>query len=85
VELEVAGGNLKVFVFNEKDAQPWKGPPLKVIGAERGEDVGSPSLLKLERAAVYYDFVGEKMILVGGIGHRPWRLGGTAFRWPRSR
>jgi hypothetical protein len=72
VELEVAGGNLNVFVFNEERPEPWNGPPLKVIGVERGDALGSPSGLKLERAEVYYDFVGEKLIVVGGIANRTW-------------
>jgi hypothetical protein len=72
VDLEFADGLLKVFIFDEKDVEPWKGPPLKVIGVERDEDARSTSRLKLERAEVYYDFVGEKMILVGAIGHRPF-------------
>jgi len=72
VDLEFAGGSLKVFIVDEKDAQPWSGPPLKVIGVERDEALGSASRLKLERAQVYYDFVGENLIIVGGIGHRPF-------------
>jgi hypothetical protein len=90
VEVEVAGRNLQVFILDENDARPWEGPPLKVIGIERGADFASSSLLKLDPrplstrvAEVYYDFVGEKLILVGGLGHRPFegfRLSGEYKR-----
>ena len=72
VDLEFADGEMKVFILDENRKQVWDGPPLKVIGVERVKALGSAARLKLERAEVYYDFVGEKLILVGGIGHRPF-------------
>ena len=72
VDLEFADGKMKVVILDENRKQVWDGPPLKVMGVERGEGLGLAARLKLERAAVYYDFVGEKLILVGGIGHRPF-------------
>ena len=72
VDLEFAGGEMKVFILDENRKLVWEGPPLKVAGVERGESLGRAARLKLEREGVYYDFVGEKLILVGGIGHRPF-------------
>jgi hypothetical protein len=71
LDLEFAGGELKVFVFDENDAKIWEGPPLKVIGAEL-VGRGLTGRLNLDKGEVYYDFVGEKLIVVGGIGPRPW-------------
>jgi hypothetical protein len=73
VDLEFTDGKLKVFVRDEKDAPISAGPPLKVIGVERAGGRGLASRLDLERdEQVYFDLVGEKLILVGGIGHRPF-------------
>jgi hypothetical protein len=73
VDLEFTDGKLKVFLLDEKGAPLWAGPPLKVIGAEHTGGRGLASRLDLERdEQVYYDFVGDKLILVGGIGHRPF-------------
>jgi hypothetical protein len=78
VDLEFADGKLTVFLFNEKDAQIFD-DHLKVIGVEevKGLGLGSIARLKLggnesQKAEVYYDFVGEKLILIGRIGWRPW-------------
>src|SRR5262249_42447776 len=84
VDLEFADGNLKVFIYGEKDSSPRSGS-FKVMGVER---VGTASRLILEdgerkKAEVYYDFVSEiddifgpRLILVGSIGPRP----GEGFR-----
>ena len=72
VDVEFVGGNLKVYIFDKKDARPWEGS-LKVTGVERAGSRGLASRLNLERQEeVYYGFVGENLILVGGIGHRPF-------------
>ena len=84
VELEFTDSNLKVSISGERYDSPWEGS-LKVTGVER---VGPASRLILgdgerKKAEVYYDFVGEKLILVGRIGPRPWegfRLSGEYKR-----
>ena len=72
VDVEYVGGNLKVFIFDKKAAPPWE-ESLKVSGVEQSGSRGLASRLNLERQEeIYYDFVGENLILVGGIGHRPF-------------
>ena len=72
VDVEYVGGNLKVFIFDKKAAPPWE-ESLKVIGVEQSGGRGLASRLNLERQEeIYYDFVGKNLILVGGIGHRPF-------------
>jgi hypothetical protein len=73
VDLEFSDSELKVFIDAEKGAKAWTGPPLKVIGVERAGKRGLASRLDLERdEQVFFDFVGEKLIMVGSIGHRPF-------------
>ena len=86
VTLEFADGNLTVSIHREQDppGKVWKGS-LKVMGFEQ---VGAASRLILgdgerKKAEVYYDFVGERLILVGSIAPRPWegfRLSGEYQR-----
>ncbi len=72
LELEFTDGRLTVYTFDEKGAQSRVGPPLIVTEIQRADAAGAAARLKLERAEVYYDFVGEKLIVVGGIAHRPF-------------
>jgi len=72
VDLEFTDGRLEVFHYDEKGSQIWYGG-LKVIGVEQvGSGPGAASRLNLDKGEVYYDFVGDKLILVGRIGPRPW-------------
>ena len=78
VDLEFAEGKLRVFLFDEKGAKQWDGE-IKMISAEeiKGIGLGSISRLNLrgnetQKVEVYYAFVGDKLILVGRIGFRPW-------------
>src|SRR5262245_31240967 len=78
VDLEFADGKIKLFLFNEKGGMIFDGE-LRVIGVEeiKGVGLGPVSRLKLggnelQKAEVHYDFVGEKLILVGRIGWRPY-------------
>jgi hypothetical protein len=71
VDLEFADGELRVFLFDGKNAQFWHGG-LKVIGVEMIDGKWWKPQLKLSNADVYYDFVGEKLILVGRVLPRPW-------------
>jgi hypothetical protein len=72
VDLEFADGELRVLVFDEKDAKIWDGR-LKVISVERVTGgLGMTPRLNLDKGEVHYDFVGDKMIVVGRIGPRPW-------------
>ena len=73
VELEFADGVMKITTLDEKRKQTWNNS-LQVIGIEQ---VGPVSRLLLgsgehKKAEVYYDFVGDKMILVGRITSRPF-------------
>jgi len=73
VDLEFTDSELKVSIDYEKGGKISAGPPLKVIGVERAGKRGLASRLDLERdEQIYFDFVGGKLILVGGIGHRPF-------------
>jgi len=73
VDLEFTDSELKVSIDDEKGGKIWAGPPLKVIGVERAGKRGLVARLDLERdEQIYFDFVGEKLILVGRIGHRPF-------------
>src|SRR5262249_7017063 len=84
VDLEFEDGNLKVTILDEKRKETWHGS-IEVIGIERS-DSGTRLLLGRDGrtlAAIHYDFVGEKMILVGGIAKRPFegfRLSGEYGR-----
>ena len=73
VELEFADGKMEVFILDEKKKEIWRGPPLKAMGIEQ---VGFARLTlgygERKIAEVYYDFVGEKIILIGRIGSRPF-------------
>ena len=73
VELEFAGGGLKILILDENRRQTWSNS-LRVIGVER---VGPVSRLILgsgeqKKAEVYLDFIGDKMTLVGRIIPRPF-------------
>jgi hypothetical protein len=87
VDLEFADGDLKVYlkVFTDGEKEDsWDGS-IKVMGVEQ---VGMDSRLilgdgKQKKAEIHYDFVGERLILVGRIGTRPWegfRLSGEYKR-----
>jgi hypothetical protein len=72
IDLEFVDGELRVLLFDEKGAQEGDGS-LKVIGVEQvGERVGPPFRLNLDKAEVYYDLVGEKLVVVGRVQPRPW-------------
>jgi hypothetical protein len=66
VDLEFVDGKLNVFMFDEKGAKDWD-DSLKVIGVEQ---VGTTSRLRFDEGEVYYDFVGEKLIVIGW--PHPW-------------
>jgi hypothetical protein len=73
VELEFGDGRVKITILDEKRNQTWSNS-LQVIGVEQ---VGPVSRLVLgsgeqKKAEVYYDFAGDKMILVGRIIPRPF-------------
>ena len=73
VELEFADSGMKIIILDNKRNQTWN-YSLQVIGVEQ---VGPISRLVLgygeqRKAEVYYDFVGDKMILVGRIMPRPF-------------
>jgi hypothetical protein len=73
VDLEFTDSELKVSIDDEKGGKIWAGPPLKVISVERAGKRGLAWRLDLERdEQIYFDFVGEKLIMVGKIGHRPF-------------
>lgn len=79
VDLEFADGRLKVNVYNEDGAKRLFDGELTVLGAEELEGPGLGNLSRLnlggsptQKAEVYYDLVGEKLILVGRVGWRPW-------------
>jgi hypothetical protein len=79
VELDFSDGKLKVFVFNENATKPFFDGALRVIGVEQVKVLGLGDYGQLnlggnetQKVVVYYDFVGEKLILVGRIGWRPW-------------
>jgi hypothetical protein len=85
VDVTFTDGRLAVSVFRKNSIRPWA-DSITTMGVERAEDmIRSPSRLKFDRrgAEVYYDFVGEKLILVGRIWHRPFagfRLSGEYKR-----
>jgi hypothetical protein len=79
VDLEFAGGKLKVFILDQTGARTRKSQDeIKVLGAEEIKGLGLGSIARLilgnerQKAEVYYDFVGDRLILVGRIGFRPW-------------
>ena len=78
VDLEFVDGKLKVFFFDEKGVKVWDGS-LKVIGVEQ---VGTTSRLKLDEGEVYYDFVGEKLIIIGWPA--PWALPPLSGEYKRN-
>ena len=80
VDLEFAEGKLNVFVLDESGTRRLFDGQLKVIGVKESEGPGIGWFARLslggsneiQRAEAYYDFVGEKLILVGRVGWRPW-------------
>jgi hypothetical protein len=79
VELEFADGKLKVIVFKENATKRLFDGELRVLGDEAVKVVGFGNFARLnlggdetQKVEVYYDFVGEKVILVCRIGWRPW-------------
>ena len=73
MELEFAGGGLKILILDENRNQTWSNS-LRVIGVEQ---VGPVSRLILgsgeqRKAEIYYEFAGDKMTLVGRIIPRPF-------------
>jgi hypothetical protein len=79
VDLEFADGKLKVFISGEIASKQPTGE-LRVLGVVKVPEVigdGNYGWLNLggnasQKVAVYYDFVGEKLVLIGRIGWRPW-------------
>ena len=73
MDLEFADRRLKIVTLDENRKQTWDSS-LEVIDVER---VGPVSRLILghgtqKKAEVYFDFVGDKLILVGRIVPRPF-------------
>ena len=73
IELEVAGSEIMIRLLDEKASSTWN-KSLQVLGVEQ---VGPVSRLVLgsgeqKKADIYYDFVDDKLILVGRILPRPF-------------
>jgi hypothetical protein len=72
VALEFVGVGVNVSIFkDEKTEKPWYGY-LKITSIDREGTRLSSSTLKLDKGTLFCDFVGEKLILVGGISQRPY-------------
>jgi hypothetical protein len=78
VNLEFVDGKLKVSFFDEKGVKVRDGS-LTVIGVEH---VGTTSRLKLHYGELYYDFVGEKLIVIGWPA--PWAFPPLSGEYKRS-
>ena len=79
VDLEFVDGKLKVFFFDEKGVEDRAGS-LKVISVE---SVEGASRLNLDNGKVYYDFVGEKLIVIGWPA--PWSLPPISGEYKRGK
>ena len=79
VDLEFAAGELKVESHDPKDGKRLSQDKLKVVDVAAVNGLGGGSHAKLivggnasQKAEVSYDFVGDKLVLVGRVGWRPW-------------
>ena len=81
VELEFGDGKVKVVVFQKDASKRLFDGNLRVLGVERvkpGSGLGSFARLSVGSTTgtgkydVYFDFVGDQLVLVGVIGWRPF-------------
>ena len=79
VDLEFVAGELKVDLHDPKDGKRLFQDKLKVVDVAAVNGLGGGSHARLivggnasQKAEVSYDFVGEKLVLVGRVGWRPW-------------
>jgi hypothetical protein len=72
MDLEFTEGELRVLVLDE-EGREVRDNHIKVVGVEHAGRYGMASRVKFDHEEeVYYDFVGGKLILVGGIRRRPF-------------
>jgi hypothetical protein len=72
VDLEFAGGELRVSLSDEDGKPVWDGS-LAVTGVEPSrEREWLPLVLRFDKALAYYDLDGERLVVVGRVWPRPW-------------